>query len=132
MRHPNRAIPGLQRAVIAAMMSAAVACGPFRRGSNDQPPAILYFTNESLDAADIFAVTAAGQRVRLGTVFAGRTDTLVVPRDIITGQNLNLFARVLARSVMPQSGPVAIHSGDTLQVRLPIDLKVLVVLPAQQ
>lgn len=128
--------PDLPRAItlaaaLAGSLAITAACGPFRREAG-KPPALLYFKNESLDQADVFAVMQGGESVRIGTVFAGRTDTLVVPTGIATrGDNINVVARLLARSVAPQSGPIAIHPGDRLDVRLPIDAKLLVVLPAQ-
>jgi hypothetical protein len=61
---------------------------------------------------------------------AGKTDTLKVPPDIAArGENVNVIARVLAHSGAVASGPVPIHPGDRLSVRLPIDQKLLVVLP---
>ena len=122
-----------RRSIIAAVVAAvgAAACGPFHRGSG-QPPAYLYFTNESLDQADVFAATPGGLPIRIGTVFAGRTDTLRVPPDIASnGQNINIIARLLARSIRPSSGPIPIHPGDRLVVRLPSDQKLLVVLPGR-
>jgi hypothetical protein len=110
----------------------AVACGPRRRGP-DVPPATIVFTNESLDQADVYAVTSGNQPTRIGTVFGGRTDTLTVPRDIAArGENVNIVARLLARSAAPSSGPVPIRPGDHLVVRLPVDQKLLVVLPGDQ
>jgi hypothetical protein len=64
---------------------------------------------------------------------AGRTDTLTVPSDIASrGDNINVVARLLARNVAPSSGPVPIRPGDHLQVRLPVDQKMLVVLPGDR
>ena len=136
MRHPRQGHtrPTVVRAAIAALVLAgAVACGPMHRSNNTQPPALLYFTNESLDQADVFAVTSGNQRIRIGTVFAGRTDTLTGPREIAArGDNVNIVARLLARSATPASGPVPIRPGDHLVVRLPSDQKLLVVLPGDQ
>jgi hypothetical protein len=71
--------------------------------------------------------------IRIGTVMAGRTDTLTVPREVASrGENVNVFARLLARSARPSSGPLPIHPGDRLTVRLPVDEKMLVVLPGDQ
>jgi hypothetical protein len=116
-------------AATVAAITALAACGTVRRGSG-QPPALLYFTNESLDQADVYAVAGGNQPIRIGTVFGGRTDTLTVPADIVArGVNVNIVARLLARSATPSSGPVAIRPGDHLTVRLPVDQKQLVVLP---
>jgi len=132
-RHPfSDQLHRLALVAIAGALVVAAACSPFRHRGGDSEPAVLYFTNESLDQADVFVVASGGQTLRIGTVFAGRTDTLVVPRDIAArGDNVNFVARLLARSITPQSGPIAIHPGDQLVVRLPIDQKLLVVLPAQ-
>src|ERR687889_297112 len=75
--------------------------------------------------AVVAATTAA-----CGTFPGGRTDTLKVPADVASrNDNVNLVARLLARSAAPSSGPIPIHPGDHLVVRLPIDQKMLVVLP---
>jgi hypothetical protein len=138
MRQPRQphTRPTVVRAAIAASalaLAGAAACGPIHRSNSSQPPALLYFTNESLDQADVFAVTSGSQRIRIGTVFAGRTDTLTVPREVAArGDNVNLVVRLLARSATPASGPVPIRPGDHLVVRLPSDQKLLVVLPGDQ
>ena len=128
----NRSITNrLSLMVVAAVVAAAAACGPFHRGSG-QPPAYIYFTNESLDQADVYAVIPGNTPTRIGTVFAGRTDTLTVPADMALRGNVNVFARLLARSARPSTGPLAIRPGEGLQVRLPVDEKLLVVLPGGQ
>lgn len=119
-------------AAIAAIIGLAAACGPFHRGS-DQPTTLLYFTNESLDQADVFAVFPGNPPRRIGTVMAGRTDTLTVPAEVASrGENVNVVVRLLARSARPSSGPLPIHPGDRLTVRLPVDEKMLVVLPGDR
>jgi hypothetical protein len=120
------------RHVALAVVAAAAACGPFR-SRPDSERALLYFTNQSLDQADVFAVVPGSEAVRIGTVFAGRTDTLVVPPGIVNrGDNINVVARLLARSNAPQTGPITIRPGARWEVRLPLDAKLLVALPAQQ
>ena len=122
----------LSTVALAAAVAGAAACGPFRHNPA-QAPALLYFTNESLDQADVYAITSSGQPIRIGTVMAGRTDTLTVPADIAgRGDNVNVIARLLARNVVPSSGPIPIHPGDRLVVRLPVDQKMLVVLPGDR
>jgi len=131
-RDVHRSPTGRSALVAFAMAIAAAtvgACGTVHRGSGE-PPALLYFTNESLDQADVYAVSSGGASTRIGTVTGGRTDTLTVPRDVVArNDNVNLVARLLARSVTPSSGPIPIRPGDHLAVRLPIDQKMLVVLP---
>ena len=126
---PGRRVPSSPLRYRNAPAVTVAACGTFHRGSAE-PPALLYFTNESLDQADVYAVSSGGASTRIGTVSGGRTDTLTVPRDVVArNDNVNLVARLLARSAMPSSGPIPIHPGDHLAVRLPIDQKMLVVLP---
>ena len=117
---------------IAVVLTGSAACGSSRHASaNQQQRAVLEFTNESMDKADVYAVVA-GQAVRIGTVFAGRTERLVVPPDLaFRGSNVNVVARILARSNRPQSGPISIRPGDRLEVRLPVNLQTLVVLPSR-
>ena len=118
------------RVLALATLVVATACGPFRRNDPNNPPTLIVFTNQSLDQADVYAVTSANQRVRMGTVMAGHTDTLVVPNDIAArGENVNVVARLLAGSYMPSSGPIAIRRGESVQITLPVDQKLLVVLP---
>ncbi len=121
----------LRRAAPAAMLAvAATACGPVRRGPAPQP-AVIYFTNESLDQATVYIVAPGLDFRRIGVVFPGRTDSLLVPADLaIRGGALNIVARLLARSDIPQTGPVSIRPGERYQVRLPPDARLLSFLPA--
>jgi hypothetical protein len=129
----NRSLTNRVRLILFAVAAiGAAACGPFHKGKGE-PPSYLYFTNESLDQADVYAVLSGNQPIRIGTVAAGRTDTLTVPPEVVTrGENVNVVARLLARSSRPSSGPIPLHPGDRLEVRLPIDQKMLVVLPTGQ
>jgi hypothetical protein len=130
----TRSIQGaLRRFAPAALMLTAMtagACGGVRRGPT-APPAVIYFTNESLDQATVYMVGPGLDFRRIGTVFAGRTDTLRVPPDLaLRGGTLNIVARMLARSDLPQTGPVSIRPGGQYQVRLPISGRLLSFLPA--
>ncbi|HKG91402.1 MAG TPA: hypothetical protein VKA84_05920 [Gemmatimonadaceae bacterium] len=119
-------------ALLAALALAALACGPLRRGGG-RPDAVIIFNNQSLAQADVFAVSSGGTRYRVGTVFAGRRDTLRVPSGAMGGgSTVSFVARLLATRGTPSSGPVTILPGDTLEVTLPSDGKLLGVLPARQ
>lgn len=123
----------LFRLALAVLIVAAVtACGPFRRGAGaGRPPAALIFTNESLEQASVY-ITAQGLGARrIGTVMAGRTDTLVVPAELaMRGGTLNIVARLLASSRAPRTGPVSIIPGEQYEVRLPLDARLMSFLPA--
>ena len=116
--------------VLLILAAVATACGPLRRGAAP-PQATIIFRNESLDQATIYVVAPGRDFRRIGTVFAGRTDTLRVPADLaLRGGTLNIVARMLARSDLPQTGPVSIRPGGQYQVRLPISGRLLSFLPA--
>jgi hypothetical protein len=117
--------------LLAALMLGAASCSRLHPGE-DNPPVVLLFQNQSLDQADVYVSRGVGDSRRIGTVQAGRTETLVVPQDMVTAGTVNIFVRLLARSIVPRSGPVAISPGDRLQVILPSDQRQLTVLPAPQ
>lgn len=120
----------LCRLAPVALILAASACGPLRRGSN-QPPATVIFTNESFEQATVYIVAPGLDFRRIGTVFSGRTETLTVPADLAArGGSLNIVARLLARSEVPQTGPVSIRPGERYEVRLTSDAKLLSFFPA--
>jgi hypothetical protein len=128
----TRSISRRVRRLAPALLIVAAACGPFRRGSGPAP-ALLYFTNESLYQADVFITTAGLGARRIGTVMAGRTDTLVVPTDLATrGGTLNVVARLFSRSDVPRTGPVSILPGERYQLRLSSDARLISFLPAGQ
>lgn len=116
---------------LAAAFSLATACGPYRQkeAGGDVGAARLFFTNESIDQAAVYAI-AGGQDVRIGTVMAGRTETLVVPTSIAaSGTAIRIIARPLGKSTIASSGPITIVPGQAWSIRLPFDQNTLVVLP---
>ena len=116
---------------LVAVMAALSACGRVKPGEAGAPErALIIFTNESLAQADVFAVAQGISARRIGTVMAGRTDSLVVPAEIASRGSVRLVARLLASNSTPNSGTVGIHPGERLAVRLPLDERMLVVLPA--
>jgi hypothetical protein len=121
----------LRRATLVLGLATLGACSRGRANQNVSPDqqALIVFTNESLAQADVFAVAPGISARRIGTVMAGRTDSLTVPSEITMRGTVRLVARLLASSATPGSGTVAIRPGDRLDVRLPIDQRSLVVLP---
>jgi len=111
-----------------AVIAALAACGPMRRAG--EPPATLVFRNDSFEQATVYVVAAASDFRRIGVVFGGRTDTLSVPATYIHGA-VNIVARLLARSDLPQTGQVTVNPGEWYEVTLTSDARMLSFLPAR-
>jgi hypothetical protein len=121
------------RMVVASLLVAVGACGLMKRGTGQQlPPAVLFFTNETLDQADVYAITSGTQSTRIGTVMSGRTDTLKVPNSILGRGDINVVVHLVARTVRPSTGTFSLHSGDQYAIRLPADARALVLLPVRE
>jgi hypothetical protein len=92
-------------------------------------PAVVVFSNESLTQADLFAVVSGGGDARkLGTVMAGRTETLRLSADLAIRGSVSLVARLLNGGTL-STGLVPVHPGDTVHVQLPLNRSMLVFLP---
>lgn len=115
---------------VAGPVSTA-SCGRFIH--NGEPVAQVVFANESLDQADVYAVLNGGQSQRIGTVFAGRTETLDIPRNITSaGGTVSIVARLLAHTYAPSTGPLTLNPGDRIRITLPSNGRSLSVLPAPE
>lgn len=117
------------RWLAALAVAVAAACAPFHRGG-EPAPATIIFSNQSMDEADVYGIQQGADAVRLGTVMAGRTDTLLVPRELLLpGGNVRIVARILARAIAPGTGEVTLSPGETYAVTLPTDERMLSFLP---
>lgn len=116
----------LLRVLSFAFAVVALACGPFRR--YDAPAAIVLFNNQSLSQADVYALRPGGPQVRIGTVTAGRREALRVP-DAFTASDFNIVARLIGAARGVATGPITLSRGDTIEVTLPSDARMLTVLP---
>jgi hypothetical protein len=115
--------------VLAGIVFLTTACGPFHRGA--EPEAAIVFHNQSTDQADVYAMGQGGDPMRIGTVFAGKTETLRVPSAIIGGANrVNVIARIFAVGRVVRSGAFSLAPGDSMDVTLSSDEKILSVLPS--
>ena len=119
----------LRRVVVLVAVGASVAaCGPFHHGG--VPDAVVTFRNLSTDQADVYAIGSGGEPIRIGTVFAGRTENLKVPQGVVGGaERVNIIARIFATPRTVASGPFSLAPGDTMAVTLSSDEKMLSVLP---
>jgi hypothetical protein len=90
----------------------------------------VQFHNQSTDQADVYAVGSGGDPFRIGTVFAGRTETLRVPSSVAGGANrVNILARIFPSGRLVSTGPFSITPGEPMDVTLTSDEKILSVLP---
>ena len=123
-----------RRAVALLAIAALSACHRNRTAAEiddaANEPSTIEFKNESLAQADVFVTSSTSGPRRIGTVFAGRTEMLTIPREIAGRGTVTVVARLLARSHTPTTGSLAISPGTHLAVRLPMDEKALYVLPA--
>ena len=132
---PNHShITHLRRALALIALAALSACHRGGKTSELDPeadePSTIEFKNESLAQADVFISAASVGTRRIGTVFAGRTETLTIPRELSIRGSINVVARLLARTRAPTTGTIAIGPGTHLSIRLPLDENALYVLPA--
>jgi hypothetical protein len=133
LQHSTRS----RRALALFALAAVSACHRTGTTTSEIDPAAadetstIEFRNESLAQADVYVTASSVGARRIGTVFAGRTETLTIPRELATRGSINVVARLLARSRTPSTGTIAISPGTHLSVRLPLDEKSLYVLPAQ-
>ena len=116
-------------AVGLALLTLPTACGRFAQGG-DYGASYVIFENQSLEQADVFTIEGSGQATRIGTVFPGRTETLTVPADVTLRSPVNIVARLVSRTVVVQTGSVTLNTGDRIRVTLPLDGRILTVLPA--
>lgn len=110
-------------------LAGTAACGPFHRGG--QPESVVVFHNQSTDQADVYALGPGGDPTRIGTVFGGKTETLHVNEAIIGGANrVNVIARIFPGGRVVSTGPFSLGPGDSMDVTLSTDEKILSVLPS--
>jgi hypothetical protein len=121
----------LARRAPLVLLAAAATCGsPFRRGTPTEPTFVI-FNNQSLDQAAVYVIAPGSDYVRIGTVMAGRTDVLEIPSGFAVRGSVNIVARLLARSVLPQTGFVSISPGERYEVTLSLDARILSFLPSR-
>jgi len=117
--------------LVATIALNAVACSGGTRsattGMAQEEPALVYFSNGSTEQAAVYAVSG-GESRRIGTVFAGQLAKLRVPATMVARGSVNIFARLLARNELPQSGSISVRPGSTYEVTLMPDRRTMMVL----
>jgi hypothetical protein len=125
-------MPLAVRRSIAFVFAAALlpACGPLHHGN--VPDAVVVFHNQSTDQADVYALGSGGDPYRIGTVFAGRNETLRLPPSVTGGGNrVNVIARIFPSGRIVATGPFTVGPGESMDVTLGGDERILAVLPSR-
>ena len=129
---PRQSVLHAARLLVVASASLLAACSLNRPTDEPEPgyqPVAVVFANESLEQCDVFAVVSGGGEARrLGTVMAGRTETLRVGSDLATRGSVSLVARLTNGRTL-STGVVPLHPGDTVHVQLPLSPNTLIFLP---
>jgi hypothetical protein len=134
MLHTSRLPRRLALASLAgALLLPASGCKSlFGRTTSPQPGARLSFVNQSTDQASVFAVATSGEQYRIGSVPAGRTETLTIPHSVLgSGPTVTIVARRLATTRGVSSGPITVRPGDEFTITLPPSGNALAVLPGR-
>jgi len=118
------------RRTVIALLAASLwtGCTPLKHGGPRD--AAIIFHNDATDQADVYAIGSGGDPIRIGTVFAGRTEVLRVP-STATGATyrVNVVARIFGNGRVVATGPFTLEAGQTMDVRLTSDEKFLALLP---
>ena len=127
-------LTSLRRLALLAALTASAACasrGDVPEDAVGAPNPIVYFDNQSLFQANVYAITSSGSQQRIGTVQSGRREVLRVPASAMGGdRNVAFAARLLARGGRsPTSGRIGLQPGDVIEVVLSSDARTLTVLP---
>ena len=115
---------------VATLGTMLAACAGARSALPSSERSMIIFSNESFVEATLYATVGSGRGYRMGTVMAGRTDTLALPISIENRGNVVFYADLLARTESPSTSSISIRPGEWLLVRLPSSLSGLQVLPA--
>ena len=120
----------IRHAIAGGIVVLSAGCGPFRHSG--QPDAVVVFHNQSTDQADVYAVGSGGDPIRIGTVYGGQSEALRVPAAVTGGANrVNVIARIFPNGRVVASGPFSIGPGESMDVTLSSDEKVLAALPSR-
>ena len=134
MRSRPRFVAALVVVLLSAVVAAGGACSraPRESAAQAREPAVVIFTNESSYEAAVFMVSSTGRQLRLGTVQPGQKDTLRVASSAIPpGGGMAIVARLRALNRVLSTGPFTLTAGEGVAVQLPLDARMLNLLPAR-
>ena len=123
--------------VVAAGFACAGAGSSAHPGSPppaaDNRGATVYFKNDSWDQVAVYAFTSGLSRTRIGTVMAGRAETLTIPSMMINASGgVHIFTIPLGKNEVADTGPLIFRAGEAVEISQPGNQQILVVLPARR
>jgi hypothetical protein len=128
-----RAVLPFLAMVLCAGLWSGCARRWVERPAEDGRGATIAFNNESSNRAEVFVVERSGPMTRLGLVTAGRTEVMDIPPYVVArGASVVIGARVRIRSRLLTTGDLVIRPGEQLQVHLPADERMLVLLSVRE
>jgi hypothetical protein len=120
------------RPLALGLLLVAASCGPAVRRGPDPDAATVIFINDTGEQANVFAVVPGSQPVKLGTIYALRTETFKVPGTVTGRPNgVHIVADMLARRGSRATDPISLPPGSSVQVRLDATFQ-LTVLPVSR
>lgn len=113
----------LRGALLAALAAAPVAaCAGGAAGGDPAPRGEATLTVDNLGFADVtvYAVSAAGARVRLGQVSGNSTRVLSLPAHLVRGgERLRFLADPIGGSRTPVTDELYVAPGETVVLTIP-------------
>ena len=126
MRDPVRVPRGAKRAIsqmlAACVLAALPACAhhPAQDVGEDFGPAQLTVENQEFPDFDVYVVTEAGMRLRLGLATGHSTTTFDIPKTIVDGgaAHLHFIADPVGGQVPEVGEMVVVNPGDEIQLTI--------------
>lgn len=111
----------LRRLIVLLVPALLLAGCAGNRGGAAEPGerTTVRVENRSWSAVNVYAIRG-GQRVRLGTVQAVTTETLVIPRPVVSGITvLSFLIDPIGSSRTPISQEISVREGDQVTLYVP-------------
>ena len=111
----------LRSALMLAIALAVAACGGARRGPDEsQPATTVRIQNQAFLDHNIYVVSDAGQRIRIGSVNGNSTAVLRIPQSMMFGiTTLRFLADPVGSQRTPVSESIQVTPGDQVTLTIP-------------
>lgn len=105
--------------VLAASVAACATSAP-RTGEDATPPTYVRVTNQALLDMTVYVIRSSGQRQRLGTVPASRTERFRIPDNVVLGSiSLRFLVDPIGSRRTSRSFEMPVSPGDEISLTIP-------------